>query len=224
MRYRNRHSERGAGRHFFADQGEACIGDCMDWEGRAMRQGRGGRGRGQGGGPGRGQGRGQGRGDGRGRGYGRRRPLDHGDLRLLILKLISEEPRHGYELIREIEARTGGAYVPSPGVIYPALEALLDLGWVEAEADGARRSFKLSGEGKAELEAEAETLARIEQRLADLLDSDRPEDPQDVRGAMWRLRHAVQEAVRGEPDNLDRRKAVADILTEAQEKIAGLKD
>jgi hypothetical protein len=55
---------------------------------------------------------------GRGPGGGRRRPLDHGDLRLLILKLISEEPRHGYEMIREIEARTGGAYVPSPGVIY----------------------------------------------------------------------------------------------------------
>ncbi|MEO1963879.1 PadR family transcriptional regulator [Hyphomonas sp.] len=183
-----------------------------------MRQGRGGHGRGQGRGPGRGEGR------GRGRGYGRRRPLDHGDLRLLILKLISEEPRHGYDIIREIEARTGGAYVPSPGVIYPALEALLDLGWVEAEADGARRSFKLSKEGEAELEAEAETLARIEQRLADLLDSDRPEDPQDVRGAMWRLRHAVQEAVRAQPDDLDRRKAVADILTEAQEKIAGLKD
>ena len=220
MRYRNRHSDRGADRHFFAGQGEDCTGACMERKGRGMRQGRGGHRRGQGRGPGRGEGRGQ----GRGRGYGRRRPLDHGDLRLLILKLISEEPRHGYDIIREIEARTGGAYVPSPGVIYPALEALLDLGWVEAEAIGARRSFKLSKEGEAELEAEAETLARIEQRLADLLDSDRPEDPQDVRGAMWRLRHAVQEAVRAQPDDLDRRKAVADILTEAQEKIAGLKD
>ena len=56
-----------------------------------------------------------------------------------MLKLISEAPRHGYEIIREIEARTGGAYVPSPGVIYPALEALLDLGFVQAEADGSRR-------------------------------------------------------------------------------------
>lgn len=215
MRYRNRHSNRGAGVHIFVDQGEDCAGDCMDREGRGMRQGRGGRGRGFG--------RGQGRGPGRS-GRGRRRPLDHGDLRLLILKLISEEPRHGYDIIREIETRTGGAYVPSPGVIYPALEALLDLGWVEAEADGSRRSFKLTEEGEAELEAEAEVLARIELRLADLLDSDRPEDPQDVRGAMWRLRHAVREAVRAQPDDLDRRKAVADILTEAQERISGLND
>ncbi len=173
---------------------------------------------------GRGQGRGPGRGQGRGRGYGRRRLLDHGALRLLILKLISEAPRHGYELIREIEARTGGAYVPSPGVIYPALAALLDLDFVKAEADGARRSFSLTEAGEAELEAEAETLARVEARLGDLLDSDRPEDPQDVRSAMWRLRHAVREAVRTDPDDADRRKAVADILTEAQERISKLSD
>ncbi|MEZ5999587.1 PadR family transcriptional regulator [Hyphomonas sp.] len=139
-----------------------------------------------------------------------------------MLKLISEEPRHGYEIIREIEARTGGAYVPSPGVIYPALEALLDLGWVQAEADGARRSFRLTEEGEAELDADAATLARIELRLADLLDSDRPEDPLDVRGAMWRLRHAVREAVRAQPEDPDRRKVVADILTEAQERISKL--
>jgi len=171
---------------------------------------------------GRGMGRGQGRGAGRGR--GRRRPLDHGDLRLLILKLISEEPRHGYDLIREIEARTGGAYVPSPGVIYPALEALLDLGWVNAEAEGSRRSFTLTPEGEAELETEQEAMERIETRLASLLESDRPEDPQDVRGAMWRLRHAVVEAVRSQPDDPDVRKAVADILADAQDRIARLGD
>jgi DNA-binding PadR family transcriptional regulator len=142
----------------------------------------------------------------------------------LILKLISEEPRHGYDLIREIEARTGGAYVPSPGVIYPALEALLDLGWVNAEAEGARRSFTLTPEGEAELEAEQEAMERIETRLASLLESDRPEDPQDVRGAMWRLRHAVIEAVRSQPDDPDVRKAVADILADAQDRIARLGD
>ena len=59
-------------------------------------------------------------------------------------------------------------------------------------------------------------------KLDNLLDSDRPEDPLDVRGAMWRLRHAVREAVRAHPEDLDRRKAVADILTEAQERISKL--
>ena len=203
MMYRNRHSKHGAGVHIFVEQDETGRGRHR---GRGMRQGHG-----------------MGKGFGRGRGgRGRRRPLDHGDLRLLLLKLISEAPRHGYDLIREIEARTGGAYVPSPGVIYPALEALLDLGWVQAEAEGSRRSFRLTEAGEAQLAAEAETLERIEARLASLLESDRPEDPMDVRGAMWRLRHAVIAAVRTSPDDPDRRKAVADILAEAQARIAGL--
>ena len=201
MMYRNRHTERGDG------QGEGPYGGRGGRKGWGMRHGHG-----------------QGRGRGFGRGRGRRRPLDHGDLRLLILKLISEAPRHGYDLIREIEARTGGAYVPSPGVIYPALEALQDLGWIAAEADGARRSFSLTEDGQAQLDAEAETLERIEARLASLLESDRPEDPMDVRGAMWRLRHAVIEAVRAYPDDPDHRKAVADILAEAQERISKLGD
>ena len=203
MMYRNKHTNRGAGR--FDERSDAPGGRGRNRRGWSMRKGRE-------------------RGRGRGRGRGRRRPLDHGDLRLLILKLVDEAPRHGYDLIREIETRTGGAYVPSPGVIYPALEALLDLGWVEAETEGMRRLFRTTAEGKAQLEAEATTLARIELRLADLLDSDRPEDPLDVRGAMWRLRHAVREAIRAYPDDLDRRKAVADILADAQEKIARLDD
>ena len=166
-----------------------------------------------------------GRGEGRGHGHrgGRRRPLNHGDLRLLILELVSDEARHGYDLIREIETRTGGAYVPSPGVIYPALEALLDLGWVEAEMDGQRRTFRLTQEGRKEREASAEVIEGIEARLADLQESERPEDPQDVRGAMHRLRHTVRDTVRAGSNDEDTRKAISDILADAQERIAALK-
>jgi len=196
--YRNRDSKHGAGLHIFVEQ--AGRGTYGGW---GMRHGKG-------------------RGRGHGQGRGRRRPLDHGDLRLLILKLISEAPRHGYDLIREIEARTGGAYVPSPGVIYPALEALQDLGWVVAEADGTKRSFRLTEEGEAQLAEEAEALERIEARLESLLESDRPEDPQDVRGAMWRLRHSVIHAVRSNPDDPEMRRAVADILADAQARISKL--
>ncbi|MBR9808694.1 MAG: PadR family transcriptional regulator [Alphaproteobacteria bacterium] len=145
-------------------------------------------------------------------------------MRLLILKLVSDEARHGYDLIREIEARTEGAYVPSPGVIYPALEALLDQGLVEVQPDGQKRSFSLTDEGRAELEAEAEALERIEARLAELQDSDRPEDPSDVREAMLRLRHAVIQSARASHADAERRKAIADILADAQERISKLGD
>lgn len=164
---------------------------------------------------------------GRRRGHGsgdrRRRPLNHGDLRVLILDLLTHEPRHGYDLIREIESRTGGAYVPSPGVIYPALEALLDLGLVKVELDGQRRMFQLTEAGQTEHEANAGTLQAITERLAALQESERPEDPEDVRGAMHRLRHTVRDTVRSDPDNSENRKAIADILAEAQQRIGQLK-
>src|ERR1044072_6068887 len=69
------------------------------------------------------------------------RLFDYGELRLLILALIAEQPRHGYELIKSIEERFGGRYTPSPGVIYPTLSWLEDMGYaaVEAEAAGRKR-------------------------------------------------------------------------------------
>src|SRR5437867_8274013 len=73
---------------------------------------------------------------------GRRRLFDSGELRLVLLKLISDQPRHGYDLIRAIEELTGGAYAPSPGVVYPALSVLQDLGHIEgAEAESSRKAF-----------------------------------------------------------------------------------
>src|ERR1700741_3032027 len=76
---------------------------------------------------------------------GRRRMFDGGELRLVLLKLISEQPRHGYDLIREIEERTGGAYAPSPGVVYPTLTLLEDMGLIDEEkSEGARKLFSIT--------------------------------------------------------------------------------
>src|ERR1700749_206565 len=60
--------------------------------------------------------------------------MEHGDLRFVVLSLIAEQPRHGYELIKELEERTGGAYRPSPGVIYPLLSLLEDEGFIRPRA------------------------------------------------------------------------------------------
>src|SRR5690242_19960708 len=71
---------------------------------------------------------------GRMRGRRAERVFDQGDLRYVILKLISEAPRHGYEIIKAIEEQVGGAYSPSPGVIYPTLTLLEELGYIAAQA------------------------------------------------------------------------------------------
>ncbi|MEH0076103.1 PadR family transcriptional regulator [Pannonibacter sp. Pt2] len=88
------------------------------------------------------------------RGGGHRRLFDYGELRLLVLALIAEEPRHGYELIKAIEDRFAGSYSPSPGVIYPTLSWLEDMGYsaITVEA-GGRKRHSVTPEGEAFLAA-----------------------------------------------------------------------
>ena len=78
----------------------------------------------------------------------------HGDLRLVILHLIAEKPRHGYEIIKEIEDQVGGAYSPSPGVVYPTLTLLEELGHATVNpGDGAKKLYAITTEGRAYLDA-----------------------------------------------------------------------
>ena len=93
-----------------------------------------------------------GRGERGGRRFGRF--FEHGDLRYVVLALLAEQPRHGYELIKELEDRTGGAYRPSPGVVYPTLAMLEDESMIRQTAgeDGGRKRFEVTDAGRAELE------------------------------------------------------------------------
>lgn len=156
---------------------------------RAMREAmhRGGRGFGHGGGFGRGFGGRHGHDDdGRGR---RRRMFDGGELRLVLLKLIADEPRHGYDLIRRIEELTGGAYAPSPGVIYPTLTLLDDMGLIEAaDSDGAKKLFAITAAGRAELEANQSAIEALIARLTEVGDERQRTDSASVRRAMGNLK------------------------------------
>ncbi|MEO1552950.1 MAG: PadR family transcriptional regulator [Pseudomonadota bacterium] len=154
----------------------------------------------------------------------RRRPLDHGDLRLLILSLIAEQPRHGYDLIAEIEARTGGIYKPSPGVIYPALAVIQDLGLAKVKKEDGKRVFYITETGDAHLEEQAETLAKIEARLESLAHPDSELDPGDVRAASQRLRHTLFKTVtQAWPDTSDY-EAIVSILNQARADIVQLSE
>ena len=78
--------------------------------------------------------------------------FDGGELRLVLLKLIADKPRHGYDLIRAIEERTGGAYAPSPGIVYPTLTMLSEMGLIDEQlVEGARKLFAVTPEGTAHL-------------------------------------------------------------------------
>src|SRR5580704_4887904 len=122
-----------------------------------------------------------------------RRFFAHGDLRLVVLRLIDEKPRHGYEIIKEIEDRVGGAYSPSPGVIYPTLTLLEELGYVAVTpGEGARRLHTITDEGRAFLTANRQAVDALFARMEQPNESggDRPA-PQVVRAAR-NLRMAVR--------------------------------
>jgi len=152
-------------------------------------------------------------------GFRRRRPLDHGDLRLLILALIQEEPRHGYDLITEIEQRTSGAYKPSPGVMYPALSVLEDQGFVKAKKQDGKRVYNLTEAGEAELEENAETLAKIDERLDQLAHPEADVDPRDIRAASRRLRHTLLKTVTETWPDTSSYEEIVEILNQARADV-----
>lgn len=140
-----------------------------------------------------GEGRGErGFGEGRGEGRGGRRFFDHGDLRLVVLKLIGDKPRHGYELIKALEETSGGAYSPSPGVIYPTLTLLEDLGYAAvSDAGGGRKLFTITPEGQANLDANGAAVGSIFERMAIIAAKSNAFHPQILR-ARDNLRTAMR--------------------------------
>jgi len=86
------------------------------------------------------------------------RKLGAADLQLIILALLAERPSHGYELIKAVEERSGGFYVPSPGVIYPALTYLEEIGYVTVEPEGAKKLYQITASGRQHLDQNRSTV------------------------------------------------------------------
>ncbi|MCG5240152.1 PadR family transcriptional regulator [Azospirillum doebereinerae] len=102
-----------------------------------------------------------------GRERGERRVFDQGDLRLVLLWLIEEKPHSGYDLIKSIEDLVGGAYSPSPGVVYPTLTLLEEQGHIRvASSEGNKKLYAITEEGSEALKASATTVAAIRERIA----------------------------------------------------------
>nr|WP_232071817.1 PadR family transcriptional regulator [Paraburkholderia pallida] len=179
---------------------------------------------------GEGFGRGFGGFGGNGDGFGRARKFTSEDLQLMLLVLLAERPSHGYELIKALDARSNGFYSPSPGMVYPALTYLEELGYVSVTLEGNRKRYELSDEGRAHLEANRERADLI---LAKLTHFGRKmelmrralagEDPAEVTGwvrelieARRALKHALLVRTDASPDEQRR---IAVILARATREI-----
>jgi DNA-binding PadR family transcriptional regulator len=94
------------------------------------------------------------------------RMLAQGDLKLIALALIEQQPRHGYDIIKILEEKTVGLYAPSPGVVYPTLTYLEEVGHVTSQTEGAKRLYAITAEGRAFLEENRGLAEAVLDRLA----------------------------------------------------------
>jgi DNA-binding PadR family transcriptional regulator len=147
-----------------------------------------------------------------------RRFFDHGDLRLVILALLAQAPRHGYELIKALEDMTGGAYSPSPGVIYPTLTLLEEQGLASAEAEGAKKLYSVTDAGLLALEADKAAIDALFQRMAETSEHRSAYAPRFVR-AMENLKTAIR--LKLAQGGLDEKTidAIADAIDEAARAV-----
>jgi DNA-binding PadR family transcriptional regulator len=158
------------------------------------------------------------------RGRRARRIFEGGELRLVLLKLISEQPRHGYDLIRAVEELTGGEYAPSPGIVYPTLTMLEEMGLIEETAgEGARKPFQITDEGKAHLEENAEEAEELIGRLKALSPSHYPEGGSPVWRAMRNLGVAIRNRLQHGEVNEDTVHELAALIDEFAQRVERLK-
>lgn len=158
--------------------------------------------------------------EGRGR---RGRMFDSSELRLVLLKLVADQPRHGYDLIGAIEQLTGGAYSPSPGLVYPTLTLLADMGHIqETVSDGSRKTYAVTEAGTAHLTEHAETVEALFARLKALAAANNRVDGAPIRRAMINLRTALMQRIERDGTEARTIHAITAILDEAAQKIERL--
>ncbi len=133
-----------------------------------------------------------GRGHRRGGRFRGGRFFEQGDLKYVILQLLAEKPRHGYEIIKELEERFGGAYAPSAGTVYPTLSLLEDLGYASVSLEeGGKKVYSITDEGRKYLEENKGAVEDIFERIADIGSSFLSEPMMEVNRAFGRLARAT---------------------------------
>jgi len=158
----------------------------------------------------------------RGRGWKARagRIFEQGDLKYVILRLLAEKPRHGYEIIKELEVRFGGAYAPSPGTVYPTLTMLEDLGYARAmPEEGGRKIYEITDEGRKHLEEHSATVDDIFERIAKFVEGFFDTPMADLKHAFASLGRATFYVASRSPNDRERLAKISEILKRAATDI-----
>ncbi|HEY0628231.1 MAG TPA: PadR family transcriptional regulator [Sphingomicrobium sp.] len=159
------------------------------------------------------------------RGRERKRMFGGGELRLVLLKLIADQARHGYELIKAIEELTGGEYAPSPGIVYPTLTMLEDMGLIaEAKSADTKKVFEATDEGRAHLEENSAEVEELIERLEGHGHHRRRGQRPEIGRAIGNLMTALRNRIAHDGWNEQLLDEVVDILDEAAQRIERVRD
>jgi DNA-binding PadR family transcriptional regulator len=167
-----------------------------------------------------------------GRAFRAGRRLASGDLQLVLLALLAQRPSHGYELIKALEERSGGFYSPSPGMIYPALTWLEEVGYASVAAEGAKKLYSITATGQeylrdnqesadamlSQLEHIGRKMGRVREIFGGTEEADEARDSRELHGARRDLKHALHERRDASADEQSR---IAAILRAAAAQIRG---
>lgn len=151
------------------------------------------------------------------------RMFEQGDLRFVILRLLDEKPRHGYEIIKALEERFGGTYAPSPGVVYPTLQLLEDLGYarVVPESEG-KKTYEITDAGRAYLAENRDTVDSIFDRISTLMGHFLDEPMTEVHRAFRRAGKATYGRATDAVQNPAVLKQIVEILDRAAREIEAI--
>jgi len=153
---------------------------------------------------------------------GRGRMFEQGDLKFVILQLLDDKPRHGYEIIKELEERSGGRYTPSPGTVYPTLTLLEDMGYASCAAEAGKKVYSITDEGRAFLAENQKTADDVFERLSDLGASIFGDAIRPAHEAMGSLGRAYWRATMRQPAAAETLAKVTEILRRAAGEIEEL--
>ncbi len=154
----------------------------------------------------------------------RARVFRRGELRLVLLHLVSQEPRHGYDLIQQIEELTGGHYAPSPGIVYPTLTLMADMDLIDEKVDDSgKKIYSIADAGTTLLAEEEKHVADILARLESIAQMDQAVDGASIRRAVGNMKSAIRIRLADEEKGSEKILDVAAIIDEAAGKIERLK-
>src|SRR5438309_9639434 len=152
--------------------------------------------------------------------FGQERFFGRGDLKYVILELLKDQPRHGYDIIRALEERMRGYYRPSPGSVYPTLQMLEDLGYVSASQQEGKKVYTITDEGRRYLTEQQSTIDDIRSRIAAGWDAAQRPEVSDLMHELQQLGRALfHHGTRGALNDPERLRKLRDIVARARAEV-----